>query len=354
MAAQSGRTNPSLRDELFSRGYRFDFFQAVRLLARLYPERKAIGRSAAPSDEVIRLRSLLSLAFPPSAVADIRRNSGDGRVDMLVAFMGLTGPMGVLPRHYTELLLERVHAKDYALRDFLDLFNHRLISLFYRAWEKHRCVIGYEHALTGRHPDRFAQLLFSLMGLGTEEVRARLGDTDQRVLRYAGLLGQRPRSAMALERCLSDYFEVPVATKQFVGMSLPLQEEEWTRLGSFEATNNVLGRTALLGTAIWDQQAKFELRVGPLDLSRFTRLLPSGTAYGRFTQFTKLFAGPELDYSVNLVLKADQVPECRLSDTPQYAPRLGWTTWLKTQERILDADDVVFAGSAAVAVAGAA
>jgi len=354
MATQSGRTDPSLKDELFNRGYRFDFFQAVRLLARLYPDRQAVGRNASPSDEVVRLRSQLSLAFPPSAVAEIRTDQpGHGPVDMIVAFMGLTGPMGVLPRHYTELLLERVHANDYALRDFLDLFNHRLISLFYRAWEKHQCVIGYEQALIGRQPDRFAQLLFSLMGLGTEGVRARLGDTDNRVLRYAGLLGQRPRSATALQRCLSDYFEVPVTMKQFIGMSLPLQEEEWTRLGSTGA-NNILGHTALIGTTVWDQQAKFEIRVGPLEFGGFTRLLPSGTAYSRFTQFTKLFAGPELDFSVNLVLKGEQVPECRLADTPQYAPRLGWTTWLKTQERVRDADDVVFGGSGAVALAGTA
>ena len=353
MAAESRRTNPSLEDELFSRGYRFDFFQAVRLLTRLYPDRKPIGRSAAPSDELVRLRSLLSLAFPPSAISEIRRPLGDGPVEMLVAFMGLTGPMGVLPRHYTELLLERVHAKDFAFRDFLDLFNHRLISLFYRAWEKHRCVIGYEQTLIGRQPDRFAQLLFSLMGLGTEEVRARLGDTDQRVLRYAGLLGQRPRSATALERCLSDYFEVPVTTKQFVGMALPLPEDEWTRLGS-PGANNILGQTALIGTTIWDQQAKFVLRVGPLDLSGFTRLLPSGTAYRRLTQFTKLFAGPELDFSVNPVLKAEHVPECRLDDSPQVAPRLGWTTWLKTRPRTHDADDVVFTGAAAAAAVGTA
>jgi type VI secretion system protein ImpH len=132
MAAQSGRTNPSLKDELFSRGYRFDFFQAVRVLARLYPERKAIGRSAAPSDEVVRLRSLLSLAFPPSAVAEIRRDAGAGPVDMHVAFMGLTGPMGVLPRHYTELLLERVHDDGVALR-LQSRLQHGALAVQFRA-----------------------------------------------------------------------------------------------------------------------------------------------------------------------------------------------------------------------------
>src|SRR5262245_18194950 len=166
MATQNGRADPPLERVLFEEGYRFDFFQAVRVLERLYPNRQPVGRDALPSQEVVRFRSHLSLSFPPSAIHEIERlQDGRGPAQMTVAFMGLTGLLGVLPRHYTELLLERVRHKDQTLRDFLDFLNHRLISLFYRAWEKYRFPIAYERAMVQQKGyDRFSLHLFDLLG----------------------------------------------------------------------------------------------------------------------------------------------------------------------------------------------
>lgn len=353
MAAQIGRPASGLGEEVFAHGYRFEFFQAVRLLARLCPDREPVGRDADPSKEVVRFRSHVSLSFPPSPIQTISRNErNDGPIEMTVAFMGLTGPLGVLPSHYTELLLERMQVKDTALRDFLDLFNHRMISLFYRAWEKHHWFIGYERSLAGREHDQFADMLFALMGLGTGGLRERLSIEDRTLLRYAGLLTQRPRSAHALEQCLGDYFNVPVAVKQFIGARLRVSEQDWTRLG-VAGGNNVLGRTAMAGTSVWDQQARFQVRLGPLAFPDFDRMLPAGTAYPALIGLTKLFAGQDLDFEVHLVLKRDEAPACRLGEPTTYAPRLGWTTWLKTVDRAQDAYevfDVVFSRSQVAAV----
>lgn len=272
---------------------------------------------------------------------------------MTVAFMGLTGPQGVLPRYYTELVLERLQAKDTTLRDFFDAFNHRMIALFFRAWEKHHCTVGFEQWLLKGTGDRFARCLFALAGLGTSGLRDRLTIDDRSVLRYVGLLGQRPRSAEALERCLGDYFEVPVRIKQFLGAWLKLGEEDWTTIG-VTGSNNLLGRSALAGTKVWDQQAAFEVELGPLEYEQFSRLLPSGRSYPTLVQLTKLFAGPELDFQVQLVLRADHVPAATLHSTDTYAPRLGWTTWLKTKERRRDADEVRFSGSSMMAQVGTA
>jgi type VI secretion system protein ImpH len=354
MAAQSRGTDSDLKADLTQGGFRFDFFQAVRLLARVYPDRQQVGKTANPSKEVVRFRAHQSLAFPPSAIHQIRQARDErGPAEMTVAFMGLTGPQGVLPRYYSELMLERLHAKDQTLRDFFDLFNHRMISLFFRAWEKHRCAVGFEQGLLKGKEDRFAQTLFALAGLGTEGLRERLTIDDRSVLRYIGLLGQRPRSAAALERCLGDYFEVPVRVRQFVGAWLTLEEAEWTTIG-VTGRNNLLGQSALAGTEIWDQQAAFKVELGPLEFEQFDRLLPSGQAYPTLVQLTKLFAGPELDFEVQLRLRADEVPPTRLRSTETYAPRLGWTTWLKTKPFDHHADDVKFSGSTMMAGAGAA
>jgi type VI secretion system protein ImpH len=263
---------------------------------------------------------------------------------MTVAFMGLTGPQGVLPRWYTELVLERNSLKDRALSDFLDLFNHRIVSLFYRAWEKHHCAVGFERWLLTGEEDRLARCLFSLAGLGTSGLRQQLTIDDRSILRYVGLLGQRPHSAEALAQCLSDYFEVPVHIAQFIGAWMKLDELDWTRIG-VTGINNILGHSALAGTKVWDQQAAFRVELGPLEYRQFERLLPSGQAYPTLVQLTKLFAGPELDFNVQLILKANEVPATTLQSTDAYTPRLGWTTWLKTNDFEHDADEVRFSGS---------
>lgn len=354
MAAQSRGTDSDLKADLTQGGFRFDFFQAVRLLARVYPDRQPVGQTASPSKEVVRFRAHQSLAFPPSAIHQIRQARDErGPVEMTVAFMGLTGPQGVLPRYYTELMLERLQAKDMTLRDFFDLFNHRLISLFFRAWEKHHCTVGFEQGLLKGSEDRFARCLFAVAGLGTRGLRDRLTIDDRSILRYVGLLGQHPRSAEALERCLADYFQVPVRVNQFIGAWLTLEEAEWTTIG-VTGRNNLLGRSALAGTEIWDQQAAFKIELGPLEFEQFDRLLPSGQAYPTLVQLTKLFAGPEQDFEVQLRLRADEVPPTRLRSTETYAPRLGWTTWLKTKPFDHHADDVKFSGSTMTAGAGAA
>src|SRR5215471_18541919 len=180
MGSNGRRTDPSLEEALFDRGYEFEFFQAARLLARLFPHRKGVGGTARPANEFVRFITVangngldearLSMAFPASAVHDVTRQSGspdDAR--MTVTFMSLTGTQGVLPFYYTDRILASKAAKDNSLAAFFDLFNHRLVSLFYRAWEKHHPPVLFEiAALRGGQVDSFTQYLFDLIGMGTD------------------------------------------------------------------------------------------------------------------------------------------------------------------------------------------
>jgi type VI secretion system protein ImpH len=344
MATESGRTDPSLAEELLEEGYRFDFFEAVRVLERLYPHRRPVGRDASPAQEVVRFRARLSLAFPPSAIHElIETNGSDRPVEMTIAFMGLTGPLGVLPRHYTELLIERKRRKDHTLGDFLDLFNHRLVSLFYRAWEKYRFPLGYERAVAQQQGyDDFSLSIFDFIGMGTKGLRGRLEIGDEALLFYAGLLGQRPHSASALVGILRDFFEIPVEVRQFIGQWLHLSKENRTSLGG--EANNSLGVNAIAGSRIWDQQARFRIRLGPLTFREFNRFLPVSKTFRLLVQFARYTVGQEFDFDVQLILKAEEVPKSQLGVTGERAPRLGWTTWLKTKDFTHDAEDAVFTG----------
>jgi type VI secretion system protein ImpH len=345
VATQSRRTDPPLGHILFEEGHRFDFFQAVRVLGRLYGDRQPVGRDAHPSREVVRFRTRLSLDFPASAIHEIASaKDEDGHPEMTVAFMGLTGPLGALPRHYTELLIERVRQKDEVLRDFLDLFNHRLISFFFRAWEKYRFPIAYEQAVSRQDTyDRFSLSLFDLIGLGTEGLRGRLEVEDEALVYYAGLLGQRPRSASALENLLEDYFGVRVHVAQFIGQWFVLAPESRSRLGMPEA-NSALGTSAVAGNRVWDQQASFRIRIGPLNFAEFSRFLPDGRAFRLLVQLVDFVVDKEYQFDVQPLLEAAEVPPCRLGEAGERAPRLGWSTWLKTREFTHDAEDAIFAG----------
>jgi type VI secretion system protein ImpH len=245
----------SLAARLFEEGFAFDFFQAVRLLERLAPNRSPVGRAGPPQAEVVRFRAYLSLSFPPSSIYEIQPASAALNLPaMSVAFMGLTGPSGVLPQHYTELLLRLERdgkgAEKGALRAWFDLFNHRLLSLFWRAWEKYRFYIRYERGEYGRkEPGTFTQMLFSLVGLGLSPLRNRLrvvrrieaaGERQEAILariddisllHYSGFFAHRPRCAVALEAILRDYFGFGFQVRQFQGQWLYLEPANQSRLG---------------------------------------------------------------------------------------------------------------------------
>jgi type VI secretion system protein ImpH len=294
-----------------------------------------VGHHGDPAGEVVRFRARTSLDFPPSQLFALARAEDSSRPPELeVAFMGLTGPLGVLPQPYTELLVERTRYKDTALRDFLDIFNHRAVSFFYRAWEKYRFAIAFER---GRD-DVFTRALFATVGLGTRGAKNRLSVPDETVVYYGGIVAQRPRSASAIRAVLSDHFGVPVGVEQFTGQWLALEDSCLTRLG---VANSRLGFDTIAGRRVWDLRSKFRLVAGPLTLEEFVGLLPPRENFRPLVDFTRFLVGDELDFDVQLVLAAKEVPACELASGSTRQPKLGWTTWLKTEEFAHDDSQVV-------------
>jgi type VI secretion system protein ImpH len=355
------QTSPA--ELLFREPCRFDFFQAVRLLERLAQEealrdprrrREPVGQDGTPEREVVRFRAQPALGFPFSEVSDLR-TSRDGEVppEMVVTFLGLFGPSGALPLHYTSLLLRRLRLRDTSLRDFLDLFNHRLVSLFYRAWEKYRLPFAYERAgLDPTRPgkDLCTEALYNLVGMGTPHLRGSLEIDDEAFLYYSGHFAHFPRTASALEALLGDYFGVPVQVLQFQGQWLLLSQEDRSCLpsrGHPQGRNNALGIDAIAGKRVWDVQGKFRLRVGPLSYPEFRRLLPNGFGLRPLCQLTRSYVGADLDFDVQLVLRQEEVPRARLAARGSERSHLGWNAWLRTRPPVRDADQAIFSADAA-------
>ena len=334
MAAYGWRSSRSVVEFLFAEAYRFDFYQAVRLLEQMFPDRFPIGDRAQPDHEPVRFRSRVGMSFPASDVHQVMARGGEGPpVRMVVNFMGLAGGFGPLPAPYTELILERLRARDTGLRDFLDIFNHRLVSLLYRARKTHR--IGFDPRSPEQTP--FAQYCFALIGMGTDGLRGRMGLDDRALLYYAGMLGDRPRSMVGLEAFLSDYFEVQVKGRQFLGQWYRLAGDQRTAIG-VSGQNQRLGRDTVLGGRVWDQTGRFLLRIGPLTFAQFQDFLPTGKAHKALCELVRFYAGQDFEFEIQLVLQADGVPESRLGGVD--GPRLGWTSWLRTQS-IRGSDDQV-------------
>jgi type VI secretion system protein ImpH len=314
----------------------FEFFQAVTLLQRLCSDCQPVGRFSNPDNEAVRFRANNSLAFPASQIQQIQ-DPQDAPPEMMVNFMGLTGPTGVLPYCYTELILERARAKDRTLQSFLDIFNHRLISFFYRAWEKHRFPVTF---CLGDE-DRFTHYLLDLIGLGTRGLENRQAVPDHALLHFAGLFGMQSRSAAALEAILSDYFQVPVEVEQFSGAWYRLDPSTQTCMEQKDSESEQLGGGAVVGDEIWDQRSRVRVNLGPLSLSEYRDFLPEGTAFEPLRALTKFFSNDEFDFEVQLTLAREEAPRCEVGFEGDAAPRLGWVTWLKSVPLDRDPGDTI-------------
>jgi type VI secretion system protein ImpH len=352
MATACGRASADLKERLHQEPYRFDFFQAVRLLERLARHepasqaRRAVGKDYAPEQECVHFRALPSLSFPTAEVAQVREGTAP---DMAVSFLGLTGAAGVLPTHYTAQLIRSLRSKDTSLRDWLDVFNHRLVSLFYRAWEKYRLPFAYERWRlddSGAEPDRVTGGLFSLIGRGTAGQRGRQAIPDEVFLFYGGLFAHQPRSAAALGGLLADYFDQPVQVLQLQGHWLYLERDDQAQLPTPQmprGLNNRLGQDVVVGERVWGVQSKFRLRVGPLTYRQFQGFLPQvGKAMRPLCQLTRSYIGVEFLFDVQLVLQAAEVPWLQLGGGGDELPYLGWNTWVRSKPFTHEVADAVF------------
>jgi len=315
-----------LRRQIEEEPFRFHFFQAVRLLQRMDPERSPVGYFVPPQGEAIRFRSRPSLAFPPSEIYDLVRDES-GQAEMTVEFMGLSASLSVLPTTYTELLMERIRAKDRAMEEFFNIFNHRMISMFYRGWEKYRYYVAYERS----GEDKLSERLFDLLGLGSESLRGRMAIPDRSMLYYLGHLARHVRGSASLDQLLEEYFEVPVCVAQFLGTWNRLPESNRTALTGEGDDSEKLGRGAVVGDEVWDPHGRIGVTIGPMKLSRYLEFLPGQPAHRELVAWLRFYSNGMYECEVRLILDRQEVPACVLGAEDASRPRLGLLTWLKTR-----------------------
>lgn len=344
MAGSAGPTSHPLMDRLEAAPFEFDFFQAVRKLECLFAALPRVGQAYRPADEAVRFAQMPSLAFSPASIAAFRRRAELPPL-MQVYFLGLLGPNGPLPLYLSALVRDRLRNHgDAAVSRFLDVFHHRVLGLFYRAWACNQQTVSHDRP----GEDRFAVYIGSLFGIGMESLRDRDAVCDLAKLHYSGRLVSQTRCSEGLQQVLQDFFRVPAEVHEFVGQWLDLPEGYRCRLGESPSTGT-LGMTAIVGSRFWECQQTFRIRMGAMGLADYERLLPSGNSLVRLVDWARNYCGDELQFHLQLVLKADEVPQIQLGQ----AGRLGWTTWLCSGPLGRDGDDLVLRPCRSASLSGA-
>ena len=333
MADAHGNTPDPLIDGLKNDPYRFDFFRAVRLLECRRPDLPRVGFSLSPAEDPVRFWQKPSLRFAPASLDSVTTDGTGSVPKMAVNFFGLFGPNAPLPPHITEYALERqMHHRDQTITAFLNVFHHRLLSLFYRAWAANQKVADLD-----RHKDqRYAVYIGASFGIGMQTLQERDAVPDPAKLFFSGRLACQARNAEGLEAILREYFHIPAEVQPFTGRWLELPSDSLCQIGKSPESGS-LGVNTIVGSRFWDSQLSFRMRFGPMGLADYERMLPKGDSFERLKYWVLNYCGEHFFWDVQLVLRADEVPSVCLGQSG----RLGWTTWVKTKPFEKDADELI-------------
>lgn len=344
MAGENRAAPHVLIAELEQAAYRFDFYEALRLIECLWPDKPRLGKGVKVSDDPVRLSQEPALEFPPASLSSYTQSAASAVPRLAVNFMGLFGPHGPLPLHLTEYARERLrHHHDPTFARFADVFHHRMISLYYRAWANVRPAVSHDRP----DSDRFDFYVGSMLGTSGQAFRDRDALQDHAKRFYAGLFAAQTKSPSGLRAIISEILATPVRIAEFVGEWMAIQASDQTRLGLSE-TVACLGQSAFLGAAVWGCQHKFRVVLGPMKLDQYLELLPGGAVLPQLVAIVRNYVGDELVWDAQLLLDSAEVPrELALGQpgTPASscmhgAAQLGWSMWLGPRSAPTAADDL--------------
>lgn len=342
MAADDGQPARTLAQQLYALPHAFEFAQAVRLLELLNPDATPLGTGLDPRREALMLSGTLSPAFPASAIGPLRKRAPhslalDADVagshsrylpQLQVNAFALGGPNGPLPGAWQEWIQDRLRRKDTSALAFLDLFQHRLLALHYRAQRKYRSAEPYPlDARRAADP-----VLRAITGLAWHRddaasaggAQSAHGATLRAVLARAGMFANRRRSLAGFDALLRHHFGLDARSTPFVGGWRNLPSASRTTVGH-AGRNRTLGAGAIVGTRVWDEHCGIRVTIGPLARAQYDAFLPGGGSHSAFQALANAWFGAELYVHVELRLAAGQLAPARLS---RAAPlRLGWTAW---------------------------
>lgn len=316
LALDEVRVEPPFVEDLQAEPWRHDFYSVLRRIERSFPQRERIGDVAARRDEYVALGEQAHMDFPASTFAAADRDE-QGRLRLFVKFLGLLGPQGALPLATTEESYHWQLVRDDAFPRFLDIFNHRFLQLFFRAWADLRPVAQHDRP----ELDRFVAYVGSMVGLGSRPYQGLDSVPDLEKLAHAGLAGAQAKSASRLRSLLAGLFDIEVEVEQFAGMWLVFDPEDRTRLGRGDCA---LGRNVLVGASVYSVEDKFRISIVARDMEQFNRFLPNGDRCEPLADAVFFYLGEQFEWDVELALPVGKVRPAQLGRFGA----LGWSSWV--------------------------
>ncbi|MEB3703059.1 Type VI secretion system baseplate subunit TssG [Candidatus Bealeia paramacronuclearis] len=332
MANSNRRTDTSLKDQLFQEPYLFEFHRAIQILELMEPDKLPLGLGVNAKDEAVEIKSRAHFDSLRSDIYSLESTTQRHQTPVMeINFMGIAGVQGPLPFPYSEMIIQRQRSGDSSLRDFLDIFNHRLVSILHRIRKQSQI------SLFSKQPDKIphATALKAFLGINAKSLQKRMKVPDRALLQYAGLVWRKPHSREGLVQLLMTYFNVPVTIEECVGKRRAIHPEHQTRIGQ-SGQFQTLGKTAALGTAMWDYQSHFRVILGPLTAKQFARFLPHKSSYQRLSDLIKFYVPTNMDFEIELLIQRKDIFALKLDE--QHA--LGWTSWLGKAKHKNDVPDL--------------
>ena len=340
MAGPDGKATDALMAKLAEAPFAHDFCAAVRRLQSHFPGLPRIGYSRKLAQDPVRFAQNPGLEFAPATLEKLERKDPARPPVLFSRHFGLFGPNGPLPLCLTEYALERMTLpgtrRDPTFVAFCNVFHHRLLSFFFRAWADARKTVDFDRP----SDQNWGRFLGSLVGMGMESLLERESVPDRATLYFSARLVQRTRNTEGLEAIVQDFFAIPTRLKTFVGRWLNLPVGSQCKLGA-SPESSLLGATVIVGSRFWTCQLHFRLRMGPMNLADYERMLPTGASFRRLRDWVRFYTSDQYSWDVQLVLAKGEVPPIQMGK----AGLLGWTTWLKTKPFDHDAEDLVLQGS---------
>jgi type VI secretion system protein ImpH len=306
----------TFRSELTAEPWRFDLLAVLRRLERENPGKPRIGEARRLEDEFVKISQPPYLEFPDSNLKGAT-DEPDGRMRLKAQFLGMFGPQGALPLTTTEEAHSWLLERDDAFPRFVDIFQRRFLSLFFRAWADARPITQHDRP----DEDRFRAYIGAMIGIGTPAFRDADSISDFAKLPYAGLLAPRVKSVSRLRALLSSFLDARVEIEEFVGSWLELHPSERTRLGQ---ANSRLGTDCVAGASMYSVSDKFRIRVFVRDIKHFREFLPGSPLAKQIADAVFLYLGLEYDWDMELAIPAGQITPVRLGRDAQ----IGWTSWM--------------------------
>ena len=323
----------SFFSEVSEKPYRYGFYQTVRHINCFYQDKPITGHSYKPSDDPVRFSQEPYTSFAPSTLSGLEIDSSSRYPRLSQNFIGMFGPNGPLPLHVTEYVRDRSrHHHDHAMSRFMDMFHHRITSLFYSAWAQSQPTVQFDRPAE----DRFAMYVGSLFGLGLPSLRNVDSMHHLSKLGFAGHLSCLPRHVDGLVSLIKGYFNVPTRIVEFIAHWMRIPKADLVHLGE-DSMKGCLGMDTVIGEKVWQRQDKFRVSLGPLSLEQYSAFLPTGRSYQALVSVVRNYVGLEYLWEINLILKKEEKPVTCLGKSGA----LGWTSWLQTNRQLDHVDDLL-------------